>query len=81
MKLPSEKYFISVQTEEDFYYFLSTGMLYELEANAPSTWGEHLKMVDFKKKKEYCERTRSDNYKASLKLEGFDESNQSEDCS
>lgn len=69
MNLPSEKYFISVQTQEDYYYFLSTGMLYELEPLAPSTWGEHLKMVDFKKKKEYCERTRVSNYEASCRLD------------
>lgn len=70
MKLPSEQYFISVQTKEDYYYFLSTGMAFELEINFPTTWGEHLKMVDFKKKQEYCKKTRVSNYEASSKLEG-----------
>ena len=49
MKLPSDKYFISVQTKEDYYYFLSTGMLWELEPLAPSTWQEHLTMLQYKK--------------------------------
>ena len=70
MKLPSDKYFISVKTQEEFYYFLSTGMLYELEPLAPSTWGEHLEMVDFKKKQEYIENTRASNYEGSSRLEG-----------
>ena len=69
MELPSEKYFISVKTQEDFYYFLSTGMLYELEPNAPSTWGDHLEMLDFKKKQEYCRKTRASNYEASSRLD------------
>ena len=70
MKLPSEQYFISVQTKEDYYYFLSTGMAFELEPNFPTTWEEHLKAVDFKKKQEYIEKTRENNYEASSKLEG-----------
>lgn len=49
MKLPSDKYFTSVKTKEDYYYFLSTGMLWELEVNAPSSWQDHLKMLEYKK--------------------------------
>lgn len=70
MEMPSDQYFFSVQTKEDYYYFLSTGMAFELEVNFPTTWEEHLKAVDFKKKQEYCERTRASNYEASSKLEG-----------
>jgi hypothetical protein len=45
-------------------------MLYELEPNAPSTWQKHLTMLDFKKKKDYYDRVKVDNYKASSELEG-----------
>lgn len=48
MKLPSEKYFVSVQTKEEYYYFLSTGMLWELEPNAPQSWEEHQEMRQYK---------------------------------
>ena len=75
MELPSEQYFISVQTKEDYYYFLSTGMAFELEVNFPATWEDHLKAVDLKKKRDYYDRVKADNYKASLKLEGFDGTN------
>lgn len=70
MNLPSKQYFISVQTKEDYYYFLSTGMAFEVEPNFPSSWQEHLTMVDFKKKQEYIENTRASNYEASSRLEG-----------
>lgn len=53
MKLPSDKYFISVQTKEDYYYFLSTGLLWELEPLAPSSWQEHMEMVEYRIQEEF----------------------------
>lgn len=50
MKLPSEQYFTSVQTLEDYVYFKSTGLLYELEPNAPFSWEEHKQMCEEREK-------------------------------
>lgn len=72
MKLPSNKYFESVKTIKEYLAFYDSGMLFELEPNAPMSWDEHLKMLEFKKKKDYYDAVKGSNYKASLKLEGFE---------
>lgn len=50
MILPSEQYFTSVQTLEDYVYFKLTGMLWELEPLAPNSWVEHLEMCEWREK-------------------------------
>lgn len=72
MNLPSNRYFELVITEEDYRKFIGSGMAYEWEINCPSSWKEHCGMVDFRKKYDYYESVKGSNYKASLKLEGFE---------
>lgn len=43
-KLPSDKYFQTITTQEQLAKLIGTGMLYEVELYAPSYWKEHLKL-------------------------------------
>lgn len=47
MNLPSKFYFENVKTKEQFDKFLATGMLHELEPNAPIDWLEHQEMCQY----------------------------------
>lgn len=67
--LPSNRYFELVKTKEDYQKFISSGMAWEVEINCPNSWQEHLALLDYKSKVEYCERTRADNYEASSRLD------------
>lgn len=49
MKLPSDKYFFWVDSEETLNSFKATGQMYELEPFAPDTWQDHLEMLEYKK--------------------------------
>lgn len=52
MKLPSNRYFELIQTEDDYAKFIGSGMAFEVEPLAPISWQEHLQMVEYKKQKE-----------------------------
>ena len=52
--LPSDHYFNTVTTPEQFSKFLSTGMAFEWEPNCPTSWGEHKMLYNlWMKHKEY----------------------------
>lgn len=70
--LPSDRYFELVKTKEDYLLFISTGMAWEVEGNCPNSWQEHLALLDYKAKVEYCRKTRASNFEASCKLEGIE---------
>lgn len=54
MKLPSNRYFELIQTEDDYAKFIGSGMAWEVEPHCPISWQEHLQMVvvKYKKRKE-----------------------------
>lgn len=45
-ELPSAYYFRTIQTDLDYVRLYNTGMLYEIEPNAPSSWQEHCEMLE-----------------------------------
>lgn len=45
-QLPSDKYFNTIETQDQFYGFINTGMAWEVEPCCPSSWEEH---IDLKK--------------------------------
>lgn len=58
-----------IKTKEDYELLVSTGYAWEFHSDLPDSWEECL---EFKKKYDYYESVKGSNYKASLKLEGFE---------
>lgn len=59
-----------IKTQEDFDSVVSTGMAYVWFKDLPFSWSECL---EFKKKYEYYNSVKNDNYQASLQIKDFEE--------
>lgn len=55
MNLPSARYFELIKTKENYDLLVSTGLAWEVEPNCPSSWKEHLEMVELFNKRRISE--------------------------
>ena len=67
---PTMDWKIDVVSESYYNALVGSGYAWEMYPELPESWAKCLEILDFDKKKEYCERTRASNYEASSRLEG-----------
>jgi hypothetical protein len=59
-----------IKTQEDFDNVVATGMAYVWFKDLPFSWDQ---CIDFKKKHNYYDSVKNDNYQASLRIKDFEE--------